>query len=73
MDYFDVMKSLEAHYHLIKDTPYVFFFHVAIALFEVVNFGLEISSVSEFHYNIKSLCVLFKEGFFVSDDVRVID
>jgi hypothetical protein len=67
------MKSLKANDHLVKDTPYVFFFHIPIAFLEVVNFRLKITSICELHDNIKSLSIFFEECLFVRNNIRVID
>ncbi len=73
MHNFDIMKSFKANYHLVKYTPYVFFFHIAIAFLEVVNFRLKITSICELHDNIKSLSIFFEECLFVCNNIRMID
>ena len=73
MHNFDIMKSFKTDYHLVKNTPYVFFFHIPIVFLEVVNFRLKITSISEFHDNIKSLSIFFEEGFFIGDNIRMIN
>ena len=73
MYYLDVMESFEAYNHLIKNTPNLFLFHISVTLFKFVNFGLQVTSISEFHHNIESLGVLFKKGLLICYDIRMID
>jgi len=41
--------------------------------FELVDFGLQVSSICELHYNAQSLSALLKKRFLVADNVWVLN
>jgi hypothetical protein len=67
------MKSLETDDNLIENAPHIFFLHKLRVFLKLSDFGLEVSSVSEFHNNAECLGGLLVESLLVGYHVRMLN
>lgn len=71
MEYFHLMQNFESFNHVDKNCPYRGLGH-RCCLILMVNYPLiQITVICKLHDKTKGRAAILKEGFFVSDDVRV--
>jgi len=73
MDNFLIVKSFQTSYHLDEIKPYLLLWHLGYFLFIRGYFSKQVSSTAEFHDKAEVICAVFKESFFKSDQVYIID
>ncbi len=76
MKYFEGVQLLEAPQNMDNDSPYIVFLEVLLLLFLLRNLVVEVSLISEFHYDAALAhsvpqAFAFQEGLLVAHDVMM--
>lgn len=73
MDNLFLVEGMQSVDHLVEDAPDVLFLHVPHGALELVDLGLQVTTISVLHDDAERARALLEECFFVSGDVFMID